>query len=145
MQSSAIDTETLTRLASELQAEPTEALTVRAILEKSLQMIADAEFVSLTVRARKGSFTTLGSTSPIADVLDVAQYSLSEGPCVDSAEGGDWFRSSDLTRESRWPRWSPVAVEHGVRSLLSVRLGHQRQALRSDQPVLQQGGLVRRP
>ncbi|GAB3295746.1 ANTAR domain-containing protein [Epidermidibacterium keratini] len=117
--------EKLTQLARELQAEPDEAVTTQSVLLHALEIVADAEMASLTVRARRHTFQTLGATSSTAEQVDQGQYELGEGPCVASAEGLDgaeWFRSSDVSKDQRWPRWGPTAFEHGVRSFLSVCL-----------------------
>lgn len=123
MQSSGFDAESMALLASELQAQPDEAVTAKVVLENALEMIEDAQMASLTLRARRHTFRTLGATHREAKALDEAQYALDEGPCVDSAESGEWFRSGDLPSDPRWPRWGPVAAQHGVQSMLSVRLG----------------------
>jgi len=90
-------------------------------VERALDVVETARHVSLTVRGH-GSFTTLGATSDLALELDRAQYELGEGPCVASSMTGEWFRSGDLRHERRWPRWGPWAAEHGVGSVLSIRL-----------------------
>ncbi|WP_153504598.1 GAF and ANTAR domain-containing protein [Cumulibacter manganitolerans] len=123
MQSSAFDAESMARLAAELQAQPNEGITAGAVLENALAMIDDAQMASLTLRARRHTYKTLGATHEEARALDEAQYALDEGPCVDTAESGEWFRSGDLPADPRWPRWGPLAAEHGVHSMLSVRLG----------------------
>lgn len=125
MTSDSFGAEELTLLARELQAEPDEAITTQSVLHHALEVVVEAEMASLTVRARRHTYQTLGSTSPTADRVDENQYQLGEGPCVASAEGIDgaeWFRSGDVSRDARWPRWGPSAFEHGVRSFLSVCL-----------------------
>lgn len=116
------DASYLTELAGKLQAQPDEGITIDAVLGNALEVIPEAELASLTVRASRGRFRTLGSTGEIATTADQLQYSLHEGPCVESLETGEWFRSGDAAADPRWPSWGPAAAGAGVRSFLSVRL-----------------------
>lgn len=54
---------------------------------------------------------------------DALQNELDEGPCLDSVRTHDTVISQDLSRDPRWPRWSPrVISEFGVHSMLSLLL-----------------------
>lgn len=119
------DAERLTALAAELQAESEEVATTQAVLQCAVETIPGAEMASLTVRARAHTFRTLGWTDRLAEVVDEAQYSLGEGPCIESAEGVEWFRSGELADDKRWLRWAPMAVANGLHSMLAVRLDSQ--------------------
>lgn len=98
-------------------------VTAETITRQAVGLVADAEWASLTVRARRGSFTTLAATHETARDADGAQYKFREGPCVEaSTTGGEWLRSGDVSTDPRWPRWGPDAASRGVGSLLSVQL-----------------------
>ena len=113
----------LAGLAAELSNSEDEAVTTQAIVEQAVELFSDAQYASLTVKASKRpSFRTLASTSSLSTDLDRRQYELDEGPCIESTTLGEWFRSGDLARDNRWPRWGPIAADAGVQSLLSVRL-----------------------
>lgn len=120
--SHAVDARRLTTIARELHRETSEPVTTKAILQNALRVLPGADMASLTVRSRKHTYRTLSSTDRVAELLDESQYALGEGPCVSTADGGDWLSSSDLATDSRWPRWGPVAVRKGVHGILSVRL-----------------------
>ena len=107
-------------VSTELPAERNESLTVRSIVSRALEIVPDAESVSLTVRTRRLQLQTLAATDELAREADELQYSLREGPCVDSVEQADWFRSGSVGQDRRWPAWGPRAAELGVGSLLSV-------------------------
>lgn len=113
--------EELAWLTAELSDERDEVVTTHLITERALTMVKGVDHASLTVRAGR-SFKTLSATSELAAWADSAQYDLREGPCVDSALLGEWFRSGDVGHDPRWPRWGPAAAARGVGSLLSVRL-----------------------
>lgn len=112
----------LTRLALELQAAHDDGQTADAVIRQTLLLVPESDWVSLTVRARRG-YLTLASTDDEARRADELQYALHEGPCVAAADdGSEWFRSGSVRDDPRWPRWGPRAAELGVGSLLSVRL-----------------------
>ena len=54
---------------------------------------------------------------------DALQYELDEGPCLDSVRWHETVVSQDLSREERWPRWTPRAVtDLGVAGMTSLWL-----------------------
>ena len=110
----------MARIATELQREPTEALTVRSVVGRALEVVPSADWASLTVRGRRGKMTTLGATHEIARRADELQYSLDEGPCVDSVEDHRSYNSGSVRHDERWPRWGAQAAELGVGSLLAL-------------------------
>jgi len=107
-------------VATDLLAEGSESLTVKSIVARAIQIVPDAEAVSLTVRTRRGRLETLAATDELALLADELQYELHEGPCVDSVERSDWFRSGSVAHDPRWPAWGPRAAAVGVGSLLAV-------------------------
>jgi GAF domain-containing protein len=62
------------------------------------------------------------TTSPLVAELDVLQMSLGEGPCLDVLRGQDSVYVDDLTVDTRWPVFAPIAAEAGLRSALAYRL-----------------------
>ncbi len=65
---------------------------------------------------------TRAGTSEFVWELDRIQYSLSEGPCVDSLRETSVVTAPHIRDEPRWPRFVPRAVELGLKSQLAVRL-----------------------
>ena len=107
-------------LAAELQQEPDEAVTSRAIVTRMRELVPEADKVSLTIRTSRNRHKTLASSDPVAEEADALQYALGEGPCLEITDTGGWLRSGGVESDSRWPVWGPRAAEMGVRSLLSV-------------------------
>jgi GAF domain-containing protein len=66
--------------------------------------------------------TTVASTGELATDLDEAQYDRGHGPCLHAARTGELTEIADMRTESRWPDYTPQAVEHGALSSLSVPL-----------------------
>src|SRR3954453_21580444 len=91
----------LAELALELQQAPGEVSTAEAVAKRALEFLPAADWVSLTLRRRR-SYVTLASTSDESRTLDRWQYELNEGPCVDAAQGVEWFRSGDVGNDRRW-------------------------------------------
>lgn len=106
-------------LAAELQQEPDEAITSRAIVTRMRDLVPEADQVSLTIRTSRGH-RTLASSDALAQEADALQYALGEGPCLELADTGGWLRSGDVASDSRYPAWGPRASELGVGSLLAV-------------------------
>lgn len=106
-------------LAAELQQEPDEAMTSRAIVTRMRDLLPEADQVSLTIRTSRGH-RTLASSDPLAQEADALQYALGEGPCLEIADTGGWLRSGDVGSDARYPSWGPRASELGVGSLLAV-------------------------
>jgi hypothetical protein len=65
---------------------------------------------------------TVAATDALADKLDARQYELQEGPCYEAVTNGPVLVSFDLRRDARWPRYGPVAADHGAHAQLAVLL-----------------------
>ena len=67
---------------------------------------------------------SLCTTNKMSDLIEQLQYALGEGPCVDAFRQ-DWpVLEPDLANPdtSRWPAFSPPAVEAGVRAVFGFPL-----------------------
>src|SRR5215207_5263873 len=51
--------------------------------------------------------------------LEELQIEHGEGPCVDAFEDKTLVDTDDLAGEARWPKFSPAAVERGLRAVLA--------------------------
>ena len=69
-----------------------------------------------------GAFESLATTSQLPYELDILQMTFDEGPCVQAALADTIVRTDDFRTETRWPQYSPAAVEAGVLSGLSFKL-----------------------
>ena len=120
------------RLARHLLGGRTVAEILTQVVAAGRAVVPEADLVSITLRDPRGSYTTPVHTGEPAGALDQLQYTLDEGPCVAAGRPGGphLIDVSDLKAASPWPRWSPGAVDLGVRSVLAVGL------LPSDSPRL---------
>jgi transcriptional regulator with GAF, ATPase, and Fis domain len=74
--------------------------------------------------------TTVVSTGSLATDLDERQYERGQGPCLHAARTGELTEIPDTRAETRWPDYTPRAVERGNLSSLSIPL-----AIEPDQQV----------
>ncbi len=71
----------------------------------------------------RGVLTLLAAHPEAAGVLDLFQVQANEGPCVDCVRTGQPVRDGDLRAGlDRWPRWAPMAVRAGIRSVYATPL-----------------------
>ncbi|WP_208720172.1 ANTAR domain-containing protein [Amycolatopsis circi] len=97
---------------------------LQQVVDAAAAVVAGADLVSVTVLASDGRFGTAARTGKAAAELDRIQYRGGEGPCVEAAraDGPGWVASSDLTAETRWPRFTAAATALGCRAVFSARL-----------------------
>lgn len=96
--------------------------TLRTIVETALLSVPSMEHVGLSTIDRKGRIQTQAATSDLVWELDDLQYSLGEGPCVDSLHGPTVVAAPEIRLDERWPRYVPAAVERGLKAQLAVKL-----------------------
>jgi GAF domain-containing protein len=96
--------------------------TLQRIVEVARDSVPGFDQVGVSTVDRRGTVTTRATAGELVRTLDAAQYGIREGPCVDTLNGAPIVVAPDLAQDERWPRWTPVAVEHGVRSQLAIKL-----------------------
>jgi hypothetical protein len=94
------------------------------VTRAAVEILPDADLVSVTLRSRDGHLHTPVETDPLGTELDTLQDRHAEGPCFDAAHspGPAYRHSGDLANELAWPRFGPAAAELGFRSALSTAL-----------------------
>jgi anti-anti-sigma regulatory factor len=117
-------TSTLTTLAAILLAGSTVAAVLRRVADAAVELVPGVDAASVTLRDPAGDFHTPVSSGEIALELDHLQYRLGEGPCVEAARSAGLAVavSENLTTDDSWPRFGPVAVQLGVRAIMSTAL-----------------------
>jgi GAF domain-containing protein len=63
------------------------------------------------------------------DHLEELQIEHGEGPCVDAFEEKELIHAADLGAEARWPKFSPAAVERGLRAVLASPIPYNQTAI----------------
>ena len=108
-----------------LHDEPTSQRTVDRIITyaKAGLRCDDAGIMLVHTRHR---VETAAATSERAERAHVLQSELDEGPCLDAIKVGEsHYLIDDTESDTRWPRWSRIVADLGVRSVLSIRLETQ--------------------
>jgi GAF domain-containing protein len=96
--------------------------TLSLITGRSVKLVPTAQHAAIS-RGRQGRFETVAHTSELPLQVDQIQYDLGSGPCVDAAVQETVYRAGELATDPRWPEFGRrAAAEHGVHSMLSVRL-----------------------
>jgi GAF domain/ANTAR domain len=80
----------------------------------------DAAAISLVFDGASGG--TLGSSGAPARTYDELQFTLGEGPCLDSVAGRTPIQVVDLAdpEEVRWPAYGPAILAHQIRSVYAI-------------------------
>lgn len=98
------------------------------VLKAAHGAVSTAEHAGLTLLRDKRRPHTLAASSDVVLAVDLLQYELGEGPCLEAADRDDVVRTDDLAEERRWGTFGPVCVERtGIRSMMCVRLSLSRQ------------------
>jgi GAF domain-containing protein len=96
--------------------------TLQRIVEVARDSVPGFDQVGISTVDKKGNVTTRATTGDLVRILDSVQYDLGEGPCVDTLRETEVVVAPHIAQDSRWPRYAPVAVEHGVQAQLALRL-----------------------
>ena len=65
---------------------------------------------------------TLGSSGEAARVYDELQFTLGEGPCLDSVASRGPVLIADLANanDGRWPAYGPAMLDHEIRGIFAI-------------------------
>jgi GAF domain-containing protein len=96
--------------------------TLDAIVSAAQASVPGFDHVGISVVHGKDRVETKAATGQLVWELDDVQYTLMEGPCVDSLREAPTVSAPHLRHDQRWPRYVPQAVGHGVLSQLAYRL-----------------------
>jgi GAF domain-containing protein len=92
---------------------------LQRVAELSKQVIPGVAEASVSVIAGDKPVTP-AFTGQLAVDLDESQYDRGYGPCLEAAVGQEIREITDARAETRWPEYTPVCVERGALSSLSV-------------------------
>jgi GAF domain-containing protein len=95
---------------------------LQRVLDAAVDTVPGVDEASISVLSRKGRATTVASTGDLAAQMDLIQYELDEGPCLDALRGEPFQLVDHMPAEQRWPRYAPKAADSGVGSQLGLRL-----------------------
>src|SRR5580704_4432936 len=88
-----------------------------------LAILAVGEGLSCGITLQpNGRPLTAASTDALAAKVDEVQYGLDQGPCLHALRTGNQVSIEDLATDRRWTEYAATALEHGIRSSLSLPL-----------------------
>lgn len=92
--------------------------------------LLDADAVGLLLADPKGRLHLMAASDERAEMLELFQIQVHEGPCQDCYSSGRPVVNADLTKATeRWPSFAPRAVSAGYRSVHAFPLRLRRQVL----------------
>jgi GAF domain-containing protein len=112
----------ITTAARTINHQPSLKHTLQTIVEVARDSVPGFDQVGISSLFSDGRIVTEAYSGELVPRLDEVQYSLGEGPCVDTLRGSEVVAVPCIRHEQRWPRYVPQAVELGIRSQLAVRL-----------------------
>jgi hypothetical protein len=94
------------------------------VIRTTIEVVPDADLVSVTLRSPDGQLHTPLDTDPLGVELDALQSHYDQGPCLDAArkDGLAYTHSGDLATSQEWPLFGPAAADRGFLSVLSTAL-----------------------
>jgi len=95
---------------------------LQSIVDVAAGSVPGFDRASVSMVERGGREATKAATDDLARGLDLLQYELDEGPCVDAMQRPGLVEVPCLRHEQRWPRYVRQAVDLGVTAQLSVML-----------------------
>ncbi|WP_051425625.1 GAF and ANTAR domain-containing protein [Jiangella gansuensis] len=110
----------LAALAADLHRERDVERTCHGILRHA-QALTGGDGAAMIIK--RGRRTEVVSSSPVAEQADLVQLEHREGPGLSAMSQPCPVVVHDLTAEARWQRWRERAVEMGLQSSLSFRIG----------------------
>jgi hypothetical protein len=96
--------------------------TLRRITAAAVEVLPDVDLASITVCHADGRLETAAPTDELLRPVDDAQYELREGPCYDCATDTVHLTAPWLADDDRYPRYSKVALDAGIRASAAIRL-----------------------
>lgn len=113
--------ERLSRVTRLLRTQRTLPAQLEAVVDivKRTVPACDAAGIVLLV---DGEPTSVAVSDRLTIEIDLVQYETGEGPCLSALHDGDVVRIDILEKDSRFTRFAPGALDHGLQSVLSTPL-----------------------
>ena len=113
--------EALHRLAETPDDAPDIDRQLEALAGLAADRVDAAAFASVT-RRRDGAWTTVATSSELADAVDQAQYTAGEGPCLQSLDSHTPVTLSRIATTMAWPDFRQAAAGLGLHTSVSIPL-----------------------
>lgn len=114
-------TDALEALTAALDDDGALDTTLELVCRQLIRVVPGADIASVTL-IRDGAATTVAYTDKRAIDIDIDQYALGYGPCLEAAATGKLVRLDVETAHELWPDFARSALAAGVASYLSAPL-----------------------
>jgi putative methionine-R-sulfoxide reductase with GAF domain len=112
----------LAEIARSLFAQPTVRDTLQRIVDVAAETIDGCDGAALLLVHQRKIVAGAWSSELVHDI-EMMEYEIGEGPCIDVIRERPTFESADLRDEmSRWPTFAARALGAGIESILAFRL-----------------------
>lgn len=108
-------------LAQMLLGEPSLSGELDHIVRAAVATISGCDAASIALIVL-GVSRTAAASSYVAIEVDVAQYTLNEGPCLTAAQVGQRIRVDMVDADEDYRHFASRAIEHGIHATLTVPL-----------------------
>jgi hypothetical protein len=108
-------------LAIQIQAQSDKQATLHAIVAGAVSIVPGARWAGVSLIEGRRVCAEVPTDALVAE-LDEAQTALDERPCLSTLREHRTVRIDDMATETRWPRFTQLALRRGARSLLSFQL-----------------------
>jgi GAF domain-containing protein len=95
--------------------------TLDAILKNAVDTVEVADDAGLVIVDGR-RLVPCAVTGEPPQLLDALQNEIGSGPCIDAGDEQEVMYVEDMAAETRWPQFSPQAVELGVAAMLCLPL-----------------------
>lgn len=112
----------MAEVARVVAAPRTAAEICMRISTTALELIPGVDAAAVLLMGKKNALQTVGPTDRLSLESHELQRRFGEGPCLQALRDDVVVCADDFAAESRWPRYSPAAVELGIRGAMSLRL-----------------------
>jgi transcriptional regulator with GAF, ATPase, and Fis domain len=112
----------LAEMARSLLRKRTVQETLDGIVELAVAFVDGCDYAGIFSVERGGSVDTAAASHAIARASDTLQKELREGPCFDALRYDETFEITDMSQDSRWPRYTARAARLGIGSVLGFQL-----------------------
>ncbi len=115
---------TVAGILTSLLAAPAGESTLPELLCTRCAVDLSVSGVGIALMTSDGHQGVVAASDDTARTMERLQYTLGEGPCLDSSSGGRPVLQPELTRTAaaRWPGFGPAVFDAGVRAIFAFPL-----------------------
>jgi len=101
---------------------------LQKVTERTVELL-DLDAAGILLAGPSGRLSLVAASTEKAQFLETIQLQKEQGPCLDVFDSGTLVICTDLTTESRWPRFVPAALATGFRSVHAVPMRFRDQVI----------------